>query len=97
VRDTAFVLGVLSTNHVRDNVNLEAEYSGRGGLATLTAYSVRSTKHTGHEDRSCLDAANLLKRGRNRALPRNFISKPLQIREGFPRIVESKSGGRGGG
>ena len=36
--DTAFVLRVLTTNHVRDNANLEAKYSGRGGLATLTVY-----------------------------------------------------------
>jgi hypothetical protein len=27
VGDTVFVLGVLTTNHVRDNANLESEYS----------------------------------------------------------------------
>ena len=40
VGDAAFVLGVLTTNHVRNKVNLEVKYSGRGGLATLTVYVI---------------------------------------------------------
>ena len=35
--DTVFVLRVRTTNHVRDNANLEAKYSGRGGVSNFNS------------------------------------------------------------